>query len=98
MVTVTGQNHNFYYSNNYDFVPLPLPSHYRPVTVPLPSRYRFWVLLNTVTSSLPYRYLTVTDRYWPLLTLPTVTHRYPPLLIVTDRYSPLPLLTVFLEI
>jgi hypothetical protein len=40
------------YSNNYDFVPLPLP---------LPSRYRFWV-------------------------------------IVTHRYSPLPLLTVFLEI
>ena len=51
------------YSNNFDLVPLPLPSRYRPVTVPLPSRYRFWVLLNTVTSPLPHRYLTVTDRY-----------------------------------
>ena len=24
------------YSKNYDFVPLPLPSRYRPITVPLP--------------------------------------------------------------
>jgi hypothetical protein len=61
------------YSKNYDFVPLPLPS-----------RYRFWVILNTVTSPFPYHYLTVTDRYWSLLTVP-------------DRYSPLPLLTVFLD-
>ncbi len=73
-----------------------LPFRYRPVTVPLPSRYRFWVSLNTVTSPLPHRYLTVTgvtDRYL------TVTDRYSPLLTVTDRYSPLltvtsPLLTV----
>ena len=27
---------NFFYSKNYDFVPLPLPSRYRPITVPLP--------------------------------------------------------------
>jgi hypothetical protein len=56
---------------------------YRPVTVPLP----FLGLIK-------HRYLTVTDRYGPLLTvtlpLLTVTHRY--------RYSPLRLLTVFLEI
>jgi hypothetical protein len=27
---------NYDYCKNYDFVPLPLPSRYRPVTVPLP--------------------------------------------------------------
>ena len=31
--------YSFGYSKNYDFVPLPLPSRYRPVTVTLPSRY-----------------------------------------------------------
>jgi hypothetical protein len=47
------------YSKNYDLVPLPLPS-----------RYRFWACVtdryrisSNVTLPLPYRYLTVTDRY-----------------------------------
>jgi hypothetical protein len=66
-----------------------ISSRYRSVTLPLPSRYRFWVLLNTVTSPLPYRYLTVT------LPLPyrylTVTL---PLRTVSDRYSPLLTVTV----
>ncbi len=38
------------YIINYDFVPLPLPSIYRPVTVPLPSHYR------PFTVPLPSRY------------------------------------------
>ena len=48
------------YSRSYEYVPLPLPSGYRPVTVPLP----FWALR--------YRPLqAVTDRYriLPLLAL-----------------------------
>ena len=74
---------------------------YRPVTVPLPFLGLIKHRYLTITSPLPYRYLTlltlptVTHRYPPL---PTVTHRYSSLLIVTHRYSPLPLLTVFLEI
>ncbi len=60
---------NFNYSNNFDLVPLPLPSRYRSVTVPLP----FLVLIKhrylTVTSPLPYR-------YGPLLTVTDVTDRY----------------------
>ncbi len=52
------------------------------ILISLRYRYRFWDLLNTVTSTLPHRYLTVTlplltitDRYGPLLTV-TVTHRF----------------------
>ena len=63
------------YSINYEFVPSPLPSRYRPnVTVIDRS-----ILLPTVT----HRYsplLTVTHRYSPLL------QRYPPLLIVSYHF------------
>jgi hypothetical protein len=46
---------------------------YRPVTVPLPFLGLIKHRYLTVTLPLPYRYLTVTDRYGPLL---TVTDRY----------------------
>jgi hypothetical protein len=62
-------------SKSYDFVPLPLPSRYHPVTVPLPLPSRYHPV-TVFGSPLPFsgqRYptsLNVTS------TLPTVTDRY----------------------
>ena len=57
------------YSRSYEYVPLPLPSRYRPVTIALPSRYRYRVTVTHRRPPLP----TVTDRSPPL---PNVTDRY----------------------
>ena len=62
------------YSKSYDYVPLPLPSRYHPVTVlgpTLPTVNVFGPTLLNVTE----RYTNVTDRYRPLLTV-TEFYRY----------------------
>ena len=88
----------FIYSNNYDFVPLPLPSRYRySVTVihrqpPLPNiTDRHGPSPNVTERYKRYPALpSVTQRY---PALPSVTERYPALLNVTERYWTLPSVT-----
>ena len=60
------------YSNNYDFVPLPLPSRYRPVTVPLQFLGLRYPRLSCVTD----RDTSVTERYKRYRTFQNVTERY----------------------
>jgi hypothetical protein len=68
-----------------NFISYIYSKNYDFVPLPLPSRYHDHTV--TVTVPLPSRY-----RFWVLLN--TVTSQ---LRTIPDRYSPLPLLTVFLD-
>ena len=67
-VTVTGLNHNFYcfYYKNYDFVPFPLPSHYRPVTI-FRSSWPIMTLRPSSWHSRPSPFRTLPHRSSPSL-------------------------------
>ena len=88
------------YSKSYEYVPLPLPSRYRPVTVLGPT-LRTVTVFGPTLPNVTHRDGPLHERYPPLpivthryRSLPTVTHRYPPLPTVTHRYRTLPLLAL----
>jgi hypothetical protein len=81
---ILSKNANLMYCKNYDFVPLPLPSRYRPVTVPLP----FLASVTHSPSPFHHRDTPVPHRPSPSLPSLTVLHRPSPSFTVPHRPSP----------